>query len=531
MVYRTNPIQESFITSEEVYRKLIPHDHVLFQVNEKVDFSFVNEECAELYCVDNGHPVVHLPEMMFRAAIVQFLYDLSDRGTEEGINYNLIYRWFVGYRLKGDKSSVFDYSNLSKFRKRLGHKKFYTLFNHIIDQIRAAGLISDDEPQSVDATEVIADIALPGTIQLIRQCLGRIHHTAKKDGIHLKVDGLEEFLKLKERPGTPPKEKETRLVRAVRLSREVLSRLETCQLSSKLREARDDLDHVLQDYIEEVESEAETGGGDEPGVRAREKKGKGRMISPVDRDARWGAKSDNKTFPGYKTHTTESENEFITGIDVTPGNVPDDVMLPGLVEDLNARGMKPSKMRGDGKYGTVGNRKKLKEEGTWLSAPETHGRNPRGGFAMEDFEYNSEKQNLRCPAGKMADKRYFVKRTKRMTFFFSREDCSVCEVKAECTRSERRSVSVPVGDLEILEEVKMYNATEEYLEDKKKRARIEPKQGEMKNLHGMKRARYRGQLKLKVQAIMTAIVVNLKRFVKLLNAGENKKGRRLSATT
>jgi len=58
----------------------------------------VNEACKELYCQDNGHPVVHLPDMMFRAAIVQYLYDLSDRETEENVNYNLVYRWFEAKR-------------------------------------------------------------------------------------------------------------------------------------------------------------------------------------------------------------------------------------------------------------------------------------------------------------------------------------------------------------------------------------------------------------------------------------------------
>jgi IS5 family transposase len=326
------------------------------------------------------------------------------------------------------------------------------------------------------------------------------------------------FRRTKEKPDTPVKEKETRLVMAVRLSREVLQVLETRHLSHDQEEARDDLKGVLQDYIEE-----------EPEVRTRKKKGKGRLISPVDRDARWGAKSDKKTFPGYKVHTTESENEFVTSIDVTPGNVPDDAVLPELVDDLNGRGMKPKKMRGDGKYGTAENRKRLKRKGTWLSAPEINGKNTRGGFAIGEFEY--ENQCLKCPAGKFAKKSYFVKRTKKMTFFFSSQDCSVCEMKPDCTRSEKRSVSVPVEDLELLEEVKTYNASEEYQEDKKKRARIEPKQGEMKNRHGLKRARYRGLLKIKIQAIMTAIVVNLKRFVKLFNPGKNSKCRGLSLLT
>ncbi|HEC98064.1 MAG TPA: IS1182 family transposase [Nitrospirae bacterium] len=522
MVFRMGHIQERFTTSEDIYRDLIPHDHILYQIYEKVDFSFVNDECRELYCEDNGHPVVHEPVKLFRAAIVQYFYGLSDRGTEEGVNYNLVYRWFVGYQLKGDNDVVFNYSALSKFRKRLGHEKFYTLFNRILDQIRTSGLISTDEAQSVDATNVIADIAIPSTIHLIRQCLRRIHHTTKKQLMPLEVKGLVEFLNLKERPDTLVKEKETRLLRAVRLSREVLSMLETNNLSSDLKEARNDLRSVLQDYIEE-----------EPEVIARKKKGGDRMISPVDRDARWGAKSDKKIFPGYKVHTTESENEFVTGIDVTSGNTSDDAVLPELVDDLNERGMKPKKMRGDGKYGTLDNRKKLKVNGTWLSAPEINGRNTHGGFAIGKFEYESEieKQCLRCPAGKFAEKSYFVKRTKRMTFFFSKEDCSVCKMKTDCTGSERRSVSVPVEDLGLLEEVKIYNAGEEYCEDRRKRARIEPKQGEMKNLHGLKRAKYRGLFRIKVQAIMTAIVVNLKRFVKLLNLSENSECRGLSSTT
>lgn len=523
MVFKINPRQETFVTSEDIYRDLIPVDHLLYQINEKVDFSFVNMECKELYCEDNGHPVDHYPEMLFRANIVQYLYDLSDRETQDGVNYNLVYRWFVGYRLYGDNSKVFNYSNLSKFRKRLGHEKFYKIFDRILDSIRAAGLISDNESQSTDATHVIADIAIPGTILLIRQNLKKINRLAKKGNIAIDVAGLDEFLKLKEKPDTPPKEKEIRLVKAVRLSREVLEKLDkTENFPGTLKEALEDLKGVLHAYIEETDGEGE------PEVKPRKKKGKGRMISPVDRDARWGAKSDKKTFPGYKVHSTESEKEFITGIDVTPGDVPDDKVLPERVDDLNRKGMKPEKMRGDGKYGTLDNRKKLKEKGTWLSAPEINGKNPHGGFTIDNFEYDSEKNSLRCPGGKTAEKSYFVKSNNKLRFYFSRTDCSECKQKDNCTKRDYRTVDISIDDLELLDEVKRYNATDEYLEDKKKRARIEPKQGEMKNLHGLKRAKYRGLLRVKVQAIMTAIVVNLKRFIKLLNSAENDKSLRPS---
>ncbi len=58
-----------------------------------------------------------------------------------------------------------------------------------------------------------------------------------------------------------------------------------------------------------------------------------------------------------------------------------------------------------------------------------------------------------------------------------------------------------------------YNHTEEYKEHRRIRSHIEPKQGEMKNFHGMKRAKYRGLGKVKIQNYMSAIVTNCKRWV------------------
>lgn len=54
-----------------------------------------------------------------------------------------------------------------------------------------------------------------------------------------------------------------------------------------------------------------------------------------------------------------------------------------------------------------------------------------------------------------------------------------------------------------------------YRRAKKKRPRIEPKFSEMKNEHGMKKARYWGLAKMRVQVFLTGIVVNLKRMITL----------------
>ena len=66
---------------------------------------------------------------------------------------------------------------------------------------------------------------------------------------------------------------------------------------------------------------------------------------------------------------------------------------------------------------------------------------------------------------------------------------------------------------DIMIEAWAYNHTEEYKNHQRIRAHIEPKQGEMKNLHGMKRARFRGLKRVRIQNFLSAIVTNCKLFV------------------
>lgn len=49
----------------------------------------------------------------------------------------------------------------------------------------------------------------------------------------------------------------------------------------------------------------------------------------------------------------------------------------------------------------------------------------------------------------------------------------------------------------------------------KMKAHIEPKQGEMKRFHGLERAKFWGKEKMNIQAMLTGIAVNLKRFIKM----------------
>ena len=57
----------------------------------------------------------------------------------------------------------------------------------------------------------------------------------------------------------------------------------------------------------------------------------------------------------------------------------------------------------------------------------------------------------------------------------------------------------------------------------KGRAKIEPKQADMKRFHGLYRAKYWGLPKLNIQSTITGIVVNLKRFINILESERSQK--------
>ena len=87
-----------------IMEQMIPEDHLLRKVDRAVDFSFIYELCAPLYCADNGRPAID-PEVLFRMLLVGYLYGIkSEARLEEEVNYNIAYKWFCGLGSDGESA-------------------------------------------------------------------------------------------------------------------------------------------------------------------------------------------------------------------------------------------------------------------------------------------------------------------------------------------------------------------------------------------------------------------------------------------
>src|SRR5664280_1297600 len=114
--------QTTFVYGPEIYEKLVSRDHLLYKINESMDFTFINEECCNLYSENMGRPVTNTPEIMFRSAIIQSLYDYSDREMESEARYNIMVKWFIGLNL--DDSSYDESVAKVKTILQLGNLNF-----------------------------------------------------------------------------------------------------------------------------------------------------------------------------------------------------------------------------------------------------------------------------------------------------------------------------------------------------------------------------------------------------------------------
>ena len=128
--------------------------HFLFDLSRAVDFSFVKAALKDFYVSWGRDPWD--PVLMFKMVFLQFLYDLSDRDIEEQCTWNLLFKSFLG--LSAEEMPP-DHTVLCRFRQRLGAEGFQKLFNQVVEQARAQGLVSD-RLHIIDSTHMTAKVDL-----------------------------------------------------------------------------------------------------------------------------------------------------------------------------------------------------------------------------------------------------------------------------------------------------------------------------------------------------------------------------------
>jgi IS5 family transposase len=471
-----------------LYDVLIKEDHLLRKIKENVDFSFINPMLEDSYCKYYGRPATE-PEVMFKLMFLKKLYDLSDEKVIENAYHDMSYKYFLNL---DPEDGVVDASLLTKFRKtRIKNDDILNeMIRETVSQAIEKGIIKSNTI-IVDATHTKSKSNPETPTQILRRISKELRKTIYKKNFSLSDDFPEK-----------PVETAT-LEEEIEYSRKLAEAIE-----KRVEEVKDkDIEkrfNMLKDILKKEDLKE--------------------IQSIVDKDAKNGYKSEENSFFGYKNHLAMTEERIITAIEVSSGEAPDGKFLKTLVEKSKKNGINVEEVLGDMAYSGKDNLEYMQSKEiraiTKLNPIISNTQKNK----EDGFEYIKDADCMRCPAGHLSVKKekrnynYDKKRNPSIDYKFNVEKCRVCPQQKGCYKPGAKSKSYCVRMLEGQHKAQLEFQESEYFKERvKQRYKIEAKNGELKQWHGLDKCKYKGLFGMQKQVYFSAFVTNVKRIVKLLD--------------
>lgn len=484
-----------FSDYSDLYDRIVPADNDLRRIKELVDFSFVYEEVSDKYCPDNGR-MSEDPVMLFKYLLLKCLADKSDRYIVEHSRYDMSYKYFLGLMPEDD---VIERSTLAKFRRlRLQDPVLLDkLIDKTVEIAQAHGLLKS-KSLIVDSTHTRSRFNQIPPLEVLRDRAKKL-----RNSIYDFDEGCIERL--------PAKNGDDDLGNEIDYCEKVVGIVRADKGLSVIPAVNECADY-LEEAVDDIRDHA---------------------VTSADRDARRGHKTEDSEFFGYKTHIAMTGDRIITAATVTPGSEDDGTHLPDLLQKTLDRGVEVEDLVGDGAYSKKAIIKMTREEGINLvSRLNSLVLNAEEDSNLKNMVYNKDSGMMECKGGYQAYRKKSSARDAAETgynYYFYVGKCARCKFMKECHPNGIRKKDHMVHLNKSHKNIKAkypeqiaYQKTEEFREKYKERYKIEPKNSEMKNLHGYDRADSNGIGSMKLQGAVTIFTVNIKRILTLIRQNEGK---------
>jgi transposase len=251
-----------------------------------------------------------------------------------------------------------------------------------------------------------------------------------------------------------------------------------------------------------------------------------RFDSPYDTDARYGNKRST-TWTGYKVHLTETSDadtpHLITHVETTSAPVSDIDMTAPIHQALADKGLLPAAHLADAGYVDadllISSHRDHEIDLVGPVRPDTSWQAKAGqGFDVPAFTIDWEARTVICPEGQTSFD-WVPSRDSwgndTIHIGFHRKTCAACPSRSLCTRSKTgpREITVrPQPQHEALQEVRRNQETEAWRARYGKRAGVEGTVSQAVRVFGLRRCRYLGLAKTRLQHIFTALALNVVRL-------------------
>jgi hypothetical protein len=217
----------------------------------------------------------------------------------------------------------------------------------------------------------------------------------------------------------------------------------------------------------------------------------------------------------------EPTGNFIVGIVTHPARESDEQGAVKMEAEQQAMGLeKPSVNYVDAAYVSTEKMVEAAAEGRELIGPAPKcANNNDSRFHSEDFQVEVEQRRATCPAGQVNTQcsRLVEKATGRVSYRFEWDTatCAACSLRSQCIKAEHRHRTLVVGENHtVLQARRQEQQTDQFKARMKHRNAIEGTQSELVRAHGLRRARYRGLAKTKLQNYLIGAACNVKRWLR-----------------
>ena len=448
---------------------LVPQDHMLREIEEALDWSFIYDEVKGLYKeAEWGNPGID-PVVLFKIVFIQYLYGIrSMRQTIKEIEVNIAYRWFIGYDLT---EPIPHFSTFGKNYKRRfeGTDIFERIFRHILEEAVKCGF--------VDAKAIFID------------------------GTHIRANANKN-----------KKVKELVAVEAKRYQKELdeeIARDRKEHGKKPLKDKADENDDEGEDH-DKGDDDNGTGGGAAGSSETREI-----TKSTTDPECGMFHKGEHERQFAYIAGTACDKRNFILGFAVAPGNVHDSVMFDDVYNNTVANFPEVKSVVVDSAYRTPWIAEKIIDDKRTPSMPYKCPMTLEGYFKKYEYVYDEYFDCYICPNNQVL-KYSTTNREGYREYKSDPETCKNCPCREKCTKSKgcQKTVTRHVWEsyLETVEDCR-HTPWIKDLYDKRKQ-KIERVFADAKVKHGLRYTQMRGLAKVTMQVTLTFACMNLKKLAK-----------------
>jgi len=478
-----------------------------------------------LYCRDNGRPAYD-PVRLLGVLVLQFVQRAPDRQAAESLQYDS--RWRLALHLNEDEPT-FDPSLLVTFRNRLLNSGEERLaFQAVLDYLVEHGWVAKRSRQRLDSTHVWGLLSDMSRLECVRETLRLLLEDLDRAGLlpHDWDVYWERYVESKIDPRSESKALQAKYAEAG---------VDMCAiLNDAARRAgiveRDSFRLLQRVFLENYEFD-EAGG-----VRKRPSQPTGAVHNPHEPEAQWSSKSTtkDKSWIGYKVQVAETVQEqpcekgeptanFLTAIITQDAPASDRPGMQEVLSEQQSMGLQPpSSLYTDGAYVWAEALHEALEQGRELRGPAPASPDRGKIFVVEAFDVHVEERYAICPAAQRSSNvsRLVEKSSGAVTFRIEWNNavCGSCPLLAQCVSPGQDHRTILVGERHsLLQDRRREMQTEAFKKEMHRRNGIEGTQSELVRGYGLRRARYRGKRKVRLQNYLIGAACNIRRLFRRLS--------------